>query len=238
MKKLAALLLCVLMTTSAALAEIEWPAQMTDGQAQLRTYVETANAALESAGAGVINMKYEMYSTFASLGMDGIEMPEDPLADFTMPVEIYVTLASEGLYSLQLRMHETDRFAAVAAAFLHASSPTAVSMEQALVITNAYAASIKAAPSTGFEETVETLQGNQPRAYFAYYPNQFKDQHNWVQMTIIFALPGSADAPIVVPISTPAPENAEDGVWLSEDNFTHLEIFTTPTPEPDSAAME
>lgn len=238
MKKLAALLLCFLMMTSAAWAEIEWPTSLTDGQSQLKAFIETANTAMETSGTGVINMKYEMYSTFASLGMDGIEMPEDPFADFTLPVEIYVTMTSEGVHSLQLRMHDTDRFAAVAAACLHAASPSAVSVEQARVITGAYAASIQAAPSAGFEETVEELQGSQPRAYFAYYPNQFKDHRNWVQMTLIFARPGSADAPIIVPISTPAPESTEDQVWLSDDNYTHLEIFASPTPEPDSAAME
>jgi hypothetical protein len=26
--------------------------------------------------------------------------------------------------------------------------------------------------------------------------------------------------------------------FFAQDNFNHLEIFTTPTPEPDSAAME
>jgi len=238
MKKLAALLLCLLMIPFAALADIEWPDNMHAGQRQLRDYVETANAALEATRTGVINMKYEMYSTFASLGMDGIEMPEDPFSDFTIPVEIYVSMSAEGLHSLQLRMHETERFAAVAAACLHAASPTAVSVEQARVITDAYAASIKAAPSAGFEEEVETLQGSQPRAYFAYFPNQFRDNRNWVQMTLIFARPGSVDAPVVVPISTPEPEATEDQVWLADDNFTHLEIFASPTPEPDSAAME
>ena len=238
MKKLAALLLCVLMMTAAALAEIEWPANMTAGQQQLRRYLETANAALEASGTGVINMKYEMYSTFASLGMDGIEMPEDPLSTFTMPVEIYVTMGSDGVHSLQLRMHDTDRFAAVAAACIHAASPSAVTIEQARSITDAYAAAIKAAPPTSFEEEVELLQGDQPRAYFAYFPNQFRDHRNWVQMTLVFARPGSADAPVIVPISTPVPESEEDQVWLSDDNYTHLEIFASPTPEPDSAAME
>lgn len=237
MKKLAALLLCILMM-SAAMAEIEWPAPLTDGQSQLKSYVERVNEALAASIGGAIDMSYEMYSTFASLGMDGVEMPEDPLADFTMPVEIYVTMTSEGVHSLQLRMQDADRFAAVAAACLHAASPTAVTLEQASTITSAYAASVKSAPNRSFEEEVNDLQGSQPRAYFAYYPNQYYDEHNWIQMTLVFARPGSADASVVVPVSTPAPENTEDGVWLSEDNYTHLEIFATPTPEPDSAAME
>lgn len=238
MKKLAALLLTMLMMTSAALAEIEWPAYPTNGQAQLQQYVETVNAALESSRTGMINMKYELYSTFASLGMDGVEMPEDPLSDFTMPVEMYFVLGQDGLYTLQLRMHETDRFAAVAAACIHASAPSAMTLEDARAITDAYVASVKAAPNASFEEDVATLQGAQPRAYFAYYPNQFFDQRNWLQMTLVFPLPGSADAAIVVPISTPAPDMNQDGVWLAQDNYNHFEVFASPTPEPDSAAME
>ena len=221
--------------------------------------MENANTALAAQNAGVIDMRYEMYSTFASLGMDGADMPEDPFADFTLPAEMYFTMNAQGLHTLQLRMpigiqitlDEADQhvlqadaadlahFAAVAAACLHASSPSAVSVEQALGITNAYAGSILASATTSFGEEVNDMQGNQPRAYFAYFPNQFHDNKNsWVQMTLIFPLPGSADAPIVVPISTPAPEQTEDEVWLSDDNYTHLELFATPTPEPDSAAME
>ena len=237
MKKLAALLLCVLMMT-AAFAEIEWPSPLTAGQSQLKSYVERVNEALAANGGGVIDTNYEMYSTFASLGMDGVEMPDDPFADFTVPVEIYVTMSDEGVHSIQLRMQDADRFAKVAAACIHAASPSAVSMTQAGNITAAYAASVKSAPNRGFVEEVNDLQGAQPRAYFAYYPDQFYDQHNWIQMTLVFARPGSADAAVIVPVSTPAPENTEDGVWLSEDNFSHFEVFLTPTPEPDSAAME
>lgn len=237
MKKLAALLLCVLMMTTAALAQIDWPASPTDGQSQLRTFVETANAALAANGGGVIDVKYEMYTTFASLGMDGVEMPEDPFADFTMPMELHVIMAEEGVHSVKLRMQDANRFAVTAAACIHAASPAAISYEQAYGITKAYAASVLASPNRSFEEEVNDVQGYQPRAYFAYYPDQFHDEHNWLQMTLIFSRPGSVDAPIIVPVNTPAPTEG-DQVWLSEDNFSHLEIFVTPTPEPDSAAME
>lgn len=257
MKRLAALLFCILMMTVVAFAEIEWPANMTAGQQQLQRYVACVNEALE--GSGVIDMRYEMYSTFASLGMNGAEMPEDPFAQFTLPAEMYFVMNAEGMESLQLRMPvsiyytedasgmrvlqlnaaDVEAFANTAAACLHASSPTAVSMEHARTITQAYATSILAAPSTSFGEEVVTIQGSQPRAYFAYFPNQFRDNaYSWIQMTLVFPHPGSQDAPIVVPISTPAPETDEDQVYLADDNYNHLEVFATPTPEPDSAAME
>lgn len=259
MKRLAILLICLLMMTAAAFAEIEWPAHMSEGQQQLQRFVQYANEALTQTDAGVIDMRYEMYSTFASLGMNGAEMPEDPFASFTLPAEMYFVMNSEGLHTLQLRMpaaihftqdasgardvqvnaDDVKAFANVAAACLHAASPTAVSMEQAQAITGAYATSILASPSTSFGEDVSDVQGNQPRAYFAYFPNQFHDdQNSWIQMTLVFARPGSADAPVFVPASTPAPESTEDQVYLADDNYNHLEVFVTPTPEPDSAAME
>lgn len=238
MKKLAALLLCVLMITSAAMADIQWPAEPTAGQKQLQAIVEYANAALEAHQGGVIDVQYELYTTFASLGMDGVEMPEDPFADFTMPVEIHIIMTEEGIHSIKLRMQDVNRFAVAAAAFIHAATPGAVSYEQAYAITSAYTNSVLSAPNRSFEEVVNDVQGYQPRAYFAYYPNQFFDQHNWMQLTLILSRPGSVDAPVIVPVTTPAPETAEDQVWLSEDNYSHLEIFVTPTPEPDSAAME
>ena len=69
MKKLAALLLCLLMLTS-ALAEISWPVALTSGQAALRHYVDTVNLTLAQMGAGVIDMQYELYPAFANLGME------------------------------------------------------------------------------------------------------------------------------------------------------------------------
>ena len=91
-----------------------------------------------------------------------------------------------------------------------------------------------------FEEEVNDLQGSQPRAYFAYYPNQYGDGKSWLQMTLIFARPGSAGGALSVAGSTPPPDkgDVEYEGYFSQDNYTHLETFATPTPEPDSAAME
>ena len=90
-----------------------------------------------------------------------------------------------------------------------------------------------------FEEEVIDLQGSQPRAYFAYYPNQYGDGKSWLQMTLIFARPGSEEAGLSLADATPAPHADEEYEgYFSHDNYTHLEIFATPTPEPDSAAME
>lgn len=241
MKKLAALLLCLLMMTT-ALAEIEWPAALTSGQAALRNYVDTVNLTLAQMGAGVIDMQYELYTAFSSLGMDGEETPET--------TEMYFLLGEGGLHSLTLRICDADRFEKVAAACLAAAS-SAISLENAQALTATYADVLRQdlsakqsnpdeAMTHSFEETVNDLQGSQPRAYFAYYPNQYGDGKHWLQMTLIFARPGSADAALAVAAATPASSGSDEEYegYFSQDNYNHLEVFATPTPEPDSAAME
>ena len=235
MKKLISLLLCLLMLTSAS-AEIQWPAAMTSGQAALRNYVDTVNLTLAQQGAGVIDMQYELYTAFASLGMDGADAPET--------VEMYFQLGDGGLHSLTLRLCDADRFEKVASACLAAAS-SAITLESARSLVAGYADVMRKDKASddmthSFEEPVNELQSDQPRAYFAYYPNQFGDGNSWLQMTLIFARPGSAVNDLAVAGLTPPPptEDVEYEGFFAQDNFNHLEIFTTPTPEPDSAAME
>lgn len=174
--------------------------------------------------------------------MDGDETAES--------TEMQFLLGDGGLHSLTLRICDPDRFEKIAAACLSASS-SAISLESALKLTAGYADILRkdlAAKQTdpqnamthSFEEPVNELQGDQPRAYFAYYPNQYGDGKHWLQMTLIFARPGSAGGILSTADATPAPptEDVEYEGYFSQDNYQHLEIFTTPTPEPDSAAME
>ncbi len=237
MKKLLALLLCAVLLGAAALAELRWPGDLTPSQQLLQSYITRVNAALSATGGGQIDVLHGLYPRLADLGMDGVTLPDDPFAPYDPPAEISLVFGEGGLHSLQLRMQDPNRFAIVSAACIHAASPNAIALESARTITDAYAGRILSEPTRGFEELVNDVQGAQPRAYFAYYPDQFHDEHNWVQLTLIFARPGSPEAFVLVPSTTPEPD-AEDGVWLSQDNYTHLEVFVTPTPEPDSAAME
>ena len=59
-------------------------------------------------------------------------------------------------------------------------------------------------------------------------------------MTLIFARPGSEGGALSVAGSTPPPPTGDEEYegYFSQDNYAHLEIFVTPSPEPDSAAME
>ena len=239
MKKLAALLLCLMLTT-AALAEIEWPSALTSGQAALRHYVDTVNLTLTQQNAGVINMQYELYPAFASLGMDGEETPDT--------VEMQFRLGEGGIHSLVLRSWDPDRFQQTAAACL-AASTSATSLETAEALVKNYADVLRSdlsdaksgsAMTHSFEEAVNDLQGDQPRAYFAYYPNQYGDGRHWLQMTLIFARPGSMGGSISAAGATPPPATSTEEYegYFSQDNYSHFEFFATPTPEPDSAAME
>lgn len=251
MKKLAALLLSLLMITSAASAQISWPQEMNGGQQGLRTFVDDANTALSVLNAGQIDMAYELYPAFASLGMNGREIPDVFSGEPALPLEMYFTLTDEGLHMLQLRLSKPEQFAEIAAACLYAASPAYIGVEQALSVTQYYedlvlkdiaafeSASTDTALRSSFEEPVETLQGVQPRAYFAYYPDQYGDGADWVQMTLIFPRPGTDGGKLVTVSVTPAPQQDDmyEG-YFSKDSYTHLEIFVTPTPEPDSAAME
>lgn len=240
------------MMTAACLAEIDWTGCSDAAVNHLAPYVETVNAALASMDAGVIDVAYEVYSGFASLGMDGAVMPDDPNALFTKEIEMFFVMSDAGLYSLTLRVSDINRFAAIAAACLHAASPDYISLESALTTAERYtaiahsdAADQAADPNSithGYEETVEeqALQGDAPRAYFAYYPDQYGDEVTWLQMTLIFPKPGSQGGALIVGNATPPPQTGDDmyAGYFSDDNYDHLETFATPTPEPDSAAME
>ena len=167
MKKLTALLLCLLMLSS-ALAEIEWPMSLSNGQAALRNYVDEVNLTLTQLKAGVVDMGYEIYPAFASLGMNGEEAPET--------AELQFLLGADGMHSLTLRLCDADRFEQVAAACLAASSAM-IKLEDAQKLTTGYADVMRKdmkslqsgadAMTHSFEEDVIELQGDQPRAYFA-----------------------------------------------------------------------
>ena len=89
------------------------------------------------------------------------------------------------------------------------------------------------------------MNGDVPRVYFAYYPNQYRDGVNWLQMTLVFPAAGEWNGESSLGIAeenqgTGLPEDADpdyEGYW-SKDDYTHLEVFETATPEPDSAAAE
>jgi hypothetical protein len=231
-------LAAVLAWTSAG-AEIAWP-ENTGGQRMLKAYAETANRFLIEQGEAGINSLFEAYpglEVFGITDLPGAEVPEQ--------VEITANLFPESINSLQVRVSEPARFPRICAAFLQALSPE-TTREDALTVPTQRMQRAAKAPENSFEDEVETLNGTEPYVYYAYYPNQYHDGVNWLQMTIVFPLEGSWDGGgfLTGAQTTPRAENHIDyepdyeGSNLPPDDYVHYEIFVTATPEPDSAAAE
>lgn len=231
-KRLCALL-CALMLPLRALADITWPASMQPGQLALKTYIEQVNQNQSQQERGWINSIFECYPTFATLGMTTFDMAEIPEG-----VELTFTMESGYLDTLQLRVNDPSRFPALAASCIQAASPDAITLADTLKDPTAHANKAAKDPYDSFEDEVDLLNGMTPRVYYAYYPNQYRDGVNWLQMTLVFPLPGAAQAGVAV-TPTPPPGDTELDFDLTDyDGGTHLEVFTTATPEPDSPAGE
>lgn len=232
-KRLCALLCALLLLPGAALGELIWPENLTQSQMLLKEYVERVNQNQSQQNRGWVNSLFECYSSFAVLGMTTLDMAEIPEG-----VELSFTLNSDSIDTLQLRVNDPNRFPALAASCIQAASPTATTLEDALADPTAYANKAISSPNDSFEDEIIDLNGLAPRVYYAYYPNQYRDGVNWLQMTLIFPMAGAGEAAVFT-TETPPPLNqdAEHPVY-DYDGGTHLEIFTTATPEPDSPAGE
>ena len=232
-------LLVFLLCAGAGQADMAWKTA-TPGQQALKTYIERVNTFLAETGEQPVNSLFEMYEKLATLGItirDGAEEPEG--------VEISVSLLYGTINNLVLRVSDPARFPVIAAAFIRALNPETITREAALEAPRQRADKAIRNPQNSFEDEVEELNGTQPRIYYAYYPNQYKDGVSWIQMTIIFPLEGSWDGngTETAVTATKAPDtwsgnDANYDGYFSTDDYTHYEIFTTATPEPDSAAGE
>lgn len=239
LKRLAALMLALTLLPLPALADILWPDQ-TPGQVQLREYIARVNQNMSALGQLPVNAMFECYPGFATLGVTYT-------ADATTPegVELTFAMYNDSLNTLQLRVSDAASFAAIAGSCIQAASPAALTLEDAMADPARYMQKALGEPANSFEDAVDTLNGPAPRMYYAYYPDQYSDGVNWLQLTLIFPLGGVIDA-LPSATETPPPQlssyyddNADTGFERYDyDGGTHLEIFTTATPEPDSAAGE
>lgn len=234
-----ALVLAVLLPGCAG-AAIDWKTD-TPGQEILRGYIETVNVFLTEQGEREVNRLFELYPKFAELGITNTDSAEAPEG-----IEITVYLYHESMNSMQLRVNDAGRFPRIAAAFLRAMNPEGMTAAEALAGPTERAQKAYAAPTNSFEDEVDPLNGTAPRVYYAYFPDQYHDRINWMQMTIIFPLAEywngaekivSGETPTRGP-DTYSGNDAEYDGYFSKDDYDHYEFFTTPTPEPDSAAAE
>ena len=237
-RKFAAVIAALLLIPAVATGGMEWKDE-TPALKVLKTYTDNINKLLTETGEHPINSLFSCFSSIAVMGItekDDAEIPED--------VEITVELSYDTISSLQLRVNDPDRFPVIAAAIIRALYGDSMTQEDAISIPQERAKKAKQDPASSFEEPVDAMNGNKPRVYYAYYPNQYQSGKNWLQMTLIFPLPGEWDGEGLI-LGTEAdreyvPEDADpdyDG-FMRDDDYTHYEVFSTATPEPDSAAAE
>lgn len=187
---------------------------------------------------------YEAYDTYVSYGLDDAELP--------LHFSLELLLENGNITSLTLRMDTLSDFSVLGATLVHAASPETIVFSDAFTAVDAYVSLANSLITTdsisSFEEQVILTQGEYTRIYGAFYPNQYHDNANWLQLTIVFPLSGSSGQ-LWTDGSPTAPEDEETPESTDSDeisgyfpydgyNENHLEIFPQPTPEPDSAAME
>ncbi len=236
-RRLLCLLLLLLLVSSFALGDLQWK-ENTPAQQMLKNYITLVNDFLTEQGEQEINSLFELYERLAVLGITRFPDAETP-----EEVEITATLTYDSINLLTLRVSDGSRFPGIAAAFLRALMPERITLQQAMEDPADRARKAAKNPTTSFEDVVEELNGVSPRVYYAYYPNQYADGVSWLQMTIVFPLAGAWDGNGILngATATRGPDtysgnDREYEGYYSEDDYTHLEIFTTATPEPDSAA--
>ena len=237
-RKFAAVIAALLLIPAAATAGMEWKDE-TPALKTLKTYTENVNKLLMETGEHPIN---SLFSCFSSITVMGITEKDD--AEIPEGVEITVELYYETINSLQLRVNDPDRFPVIAAAVIRALYGDSMSQEDAISIPLERAKKAKQEPASSFEEPVDEMNGNKPRVYYAYYPNQYLSGMNWLQMTLIFPLAGEWDGEGLI-LGTeadreyvPAAADPDYDGFMRDDDYTHYEVFSTATPEPDSAAAE
>ena len=236
-RRAAAVLAAALLFCAPAGADPSWP-EDTEGQRALKGYMVYVDSFLREQGELNINSLFEAYTGFEVFGITS-----QPDAMTPEGVEITAQLFRDGINSIQVRVNYIPRFSQIAAAFLRALNPEGMTMAEAKATPDARAKQAMNNPDNSFEDTVEPLNGTTPRVYYAYYPNQYHDGVNWIQMTIIFPLAGSWDGETLGggATATKGPDTYSDHAddyegYYSQDDYTHYDFFTTPTPEPDSAA--
>ena len=234
------LLTVLLLSFSTAFAGIVWPEETT-GQKVLKNYIERVNEYLIQQGETPVNSIFEIYHLLAVFGItlsDDASIPED--------VEITVRLSDDTLDSLELIVRDINRFPAIASSFLLALFPeNSTAAENAAKVPAEKAQQAARNPDTSFGEKVYEGKGNAPRIYYNYYPDQYGSREKWLVMTIIFPHKDSWDGYDVLTVTDeekvyiPDEEIGEayEG-YYSEDDYSHYDVFVTPTPEPDSAAAE
>ena len=243
------LVLVFMLTAGSGLAELKlW--DQTPAQQMLKNYIPNVNTFLLENEEEAINKVFDQTNFVVELGVTAMD-------DAVIPEHVTVTIYMhyDSIYYLLLRVDNPDLFRKTAAAFLRALNPKTMTQEEALKVPSDRAEKAIKNPSVSFEDVefdkysdreTEILNGERPQTYYAYYPNQYQDHVNWMQLMIIFPMSEYWDAENGVITETEQEgvpyrdedwSNDYDG-YFSKDRYEHYQDYATPTPEPDSAAAE
>ena len=254
-KRLFLLLLTFVMILTAgnSLADMKlW--DNTPAQKMLKSYIENVNAFLLDNSEEQINKIFDQRDSVVELGVvlnpesDNSFMPED--------VTVTVYMYYDCINYLLLKVNNAQRFPKIAAAFLQALNPKTMTREQAMKIPTERASKAIKSPQNSFEDVefdkyadkeTAIMNAEKPQTYYAYHPNQYNDGVNWIQLMIVFPMAEYWDLEEGVItkeeeeeekpyIDNMQPEGYEG--YFAEDYFEHYHEYTSPTPEPDSAAGE
>lgn len=241
-KRLCALLLALLLLPGCGLADLKLR-DSTPAQKALKTYMQNVNGFLSDSGEEIFNRVFDEQNTVVELG---ITVSDEAFAPEHVTLTAY--LYYETIDYILLRVDDPARFAVIAAAFRRALNPQTMTAEEAAEAPARRAKKAIEAPTDSFADEVEEerLNGTSFREFYAYFPNQYHDGVNWMQLMIIFPMEGywNEETGIVDNEAEPsAPDrdsdqDAEYDGYYATDDYEHLRVFTTPTPEPDSAAAE
>ena len=247
-KRICALLVLFLITAGSSIADLKLR-DNTPAQKMLTTYIANVNSFLAENGELELNRIFDEQNTVVELGITTSD------EDFEPDVVVDIWMRYDSLHYLVLRVNNTDRFPPIAGAFLQALNPKTMTQQEALKIPAERAKKAAKAPSDSFsdhefdiyaDKEQEILNGEKPQSYYAYYPDQYHNGENWLQLMIIFPLEGywNVESGVISDEAEPkvqdrdADQDKEYDGYYATDDYEHLRVFVTATPEPDSAAAE
>ena len=247
------LVIVIMIPAGSSLAELKLR-DTTPAQKMLKAYMENVNTFLQENGEMPINKIFDQTNSVVEMGITLTEeayMPEG--------VTVTVHLYYDQLWYMLVRVDENNltRFPQIAGAFVRALNPKTMSQAESMKTATERLQKAYQNPAVPFEdyrydkyEDRETsiLNGERPQTYYAYYPNQYKDDIDWIELMVVFPITQFWDAETGIitdngMIDSPrhVDENGQDIPESSfaddeSGNYAHMELLSTPTPEPDSAA--
>ena len=258
-KRIVLLLLAIMLAIPAgsSLAELNLRDE-TPAQKMLKAYMENVNIFLQENGELPINKVFDQANSIVEMGF---ALTEDAFKPEGVTVTVHLFYDQLWYMLVRVDNDNMNRFPQIAAAFIRALNPKTMTQADALKLPTQRLQKALSAPDNSFEDyeydiyadrESTILNGERPQTYYAYYPNQYKENPrvDWMELMIVFPFAQYWDAENGVITDSSGDNtgkyNDENGEPIpdsyfaddAKNSFTHIEYFATPTPEPDSAAGE